>query len=90
MLCLRFVCSADRLRPYRASLPRAQIAASKAFAVSGARSFALSFCPSTPQECEDEDEGSDMKRERSFLLLASLASDALDEVSGISKVCSFV
>lgn len=28
-----------------------------------------------------------MKRERTLLLLASLASDALDGVSGVSKVC---
>ncbi|CAM9188329.1 unnamed protein product [Scytosiphon promiscuus] len=37
------------------------------------------------KDCEDEDQSSEMKRERSLLLLASLASDALDEVSGISK-----
>lgn len=38
------------------------------------------------QDCED-DSGDDMKRERSMLLLATLASDALDGVSGVSKVC---
>lgn len=39
-----------------------------------------------PQDCEDEGEGDGMKRERSLLLLAGLASEALDGVSGMSKV----
>lgn len=38
------------------------------------------------QDCEDESEGDGRKRERSLMLLASLASDALDAVSGITKV----
>lgn len=38
------------------------------------------------QDCEDDSESDGMKRERSMLLLASLASDALDGVLGVSKV----
>ncbi|CBJ30104.1 conserved unknown protein [Ectocarpus siliculosus] len=37
------------------------------------------------KDCEDEGEGDGMKRERSLLLLAGLASEALDGVSGMSK-----
>eukprot|EP00752_Nemacystus_decipiens_P004061 g3719.t1 len=37
------------------------------------------------KDCEDESEGDGRKRERSLLLLAGLASDALDAVSGMSK-----
>lgn len=38
------------------------------------------------QDCQDESEGDGMKRERSLLMLASLATNALDEVYGMSKV----
>lgn len=38
------------------------------------------------QDCQDEGEGDGMKRERSLLMLASLATNALDEVYGMSKV----
>lgn len=36
-------------------------------------------------DCQDESEGDGMKRERSLLMLASLATNALDEVYGMSK-----
>lgn len=45
---------------------------------------ALTF---TTQDCEDESEDDSMKRERSLLLLASLASEALGAVTIMSKVC---
>lgn len=43
--------------------------------------------PSPRQDCEDDSEDDGMKRERSLLLLSSLASEALDAVTGMSKVC---
>lgn len=46
----------------------------------------LSAFPPSEQDCEDESEGDGRKRERSLLLLAGLASDALDAVSGMKKV----
>ena len=42
--------------------------------------------PPWRQDCEDESDGDGRRRERSLLLLASLASDALDAVSSMSKV----
>lgn len=38
------------------------------------------------QDCERENDGDGMRRERSLLLLASLGTDALDEAIGLTKV----
>lgn len=50
----------------------------------------LAFFSRCVQDCQDESEGDGMKRERSLLMLASLATNALDEVYGMGKVQHFI
>lgn len=56
------------------------------WSIGGSRGNHSPHFPHSKQDCEDESEGDGRKRERSLLLLASLASDALDAVSGMIKV----
>lgn len=51
---------------------------------------AASLVLATLQGNEDESEADGKRRERSLLLLSSLGTDALDEVSGVGKVCQHV
>lgn len=72
-------------RSYTRSLPRGRQQASHTQLLILLRLFLQHV-----QDNEDESEADGKRRERSLLLLSSLGTDALDEVSGMGKVCQHV